>query len=56
MGRHSKSDFADISYLVRAFPNKVQAVRDRLDSEAVDFFLEAAQRGSREHLKHVFGR
>ncbi|KAL2007258.1 hypothetical protein VTN00DRAFT_8696 [Thermoascus crustaceus] len=57
MARGKASDRMDVRFLLQTFPDEVQEVRDRLDPEAVDHFLESSVfDGNREYWKRILGR
>ncbi|KAJ9300689.1 hypothetical protein DTO271G3_1853 [Paecilomyces variotii] len=55
MSRGSDNDRDDITYLLRAYPEAVQGIKDKLDPIAVDCFLESVSSENREYWTRFFG-
>lgn len=56
MGREKGSDMMDIQQLLLTFPDEIRGFADRLDPEAVTFFLQRSPENSRQQIGALFGR
>lgn len=55
MSRRSDNDRDDITYLLRAYPEAIQGIKDKLDPIAVDCFLESVSAENRGYWTRFFG-